>query len=71
MTYEERFRLAVLRELTIITEATNRLTKLIDDDKELDRKIADADKLTGRVKPYPKPVEDMTADEIARHFGGA
>jgi len=70
MTYQEKFNLAVLRELTIITEATNRLAKLIDDDKELDDKIAAADRLLKR-REYPKPVEDMTVDELARHFGGA
>lgn len=93
MTYNEKRRLAVRRELCIILEelrpilesaapgkdvehcgrimsAVERLDKIQDDDAAVDKKIREADRLTNR-RPYPKPVEDMTIDELARHFGGA
>ena len=94
MTYNEKRRLAVRRELCIILEelrpilesaapgkdvehcgrimsAVERLDKIQDDDAAVDKKIREAGKLCGALRPYPKPVEDMTIDELARHFGGA
>ena len=82
MTYEEKKRLAVQRELVELRkisraldrlvvefhDGVNRLEKIADDERLVDEKINALDALFGRPT---KPLVDMNMNELARHFGGA